>query len=241
MGSAESPDWAGDREKPQHRPTLPTYSIARFPVTNEQYRAFVQDGGYTERRRNCWSAAGWAWKEGAQGPDDDIAAEYLLPNHPRVNVSWHEAQAFCRWLAERRGEDVRLPTEAEWEKAARGPDGKVYPWGDEFDPSRCNTWESEIRQPTAVGSFPDGRSPYEVLDAAGNVWEWTSSIYRPYPYRADDGREDAAAEDWRVLRGGSWFDDAGLARAAYRSDYNPPRDRDDYIGFRVVCSSPISL
>jgi iron(II)-dependent oxidoreductase len=147
------------------------------------------------------------------------------------------------------GQDIRLPTEAEWEKAARGPDGLIYPYGNEFDAEKGNMSETGIGQTSAAGMFPDGAGPYGVLDMSGNVWEWTISLWGEgfevttgkYPYIADDGREDISAPPTarRVLRGGSWDDDGWAARAAFRLR-NSTVFRYYNIGFRlVVCSSPI--
>ncbi len=124
--------------------------------------------------------------------------------------------AYASWLAKTTGQRWRLPSEAEWEKAARGTDGRIYPWGDTFDKTRCNTDESGIGTTTPVGRYPNGESPYHVQDMAGNVWEWTSSLYQPYPYRKNDGRENLNSTDNRVLRGGSWVSNSRDARAAYR-------------------------
>jgi len=191
-----------------------------------------------------------------------------IANHPVVSVSWHEALKYCEWLTETlrawkgapavvskwldatlradRAWRVTLPSEAEWEKAARGIDGRIYPWGNAFDGNLANTWESDVGKTSTVGSFPGGASPAVALDMSGNVWEWTRSLWGPdwqkpafrYPYRPDDGaREDLTAADemLRVVRGGSWGGFDQFARAANRlRDY--PYNRFDFFGFRVVVS-----
>ena len=167
------------------------FELARTPVTNAQYERFVAEGG---------AAAPPHWP----APDD----------HPVTFVDWHEASAFCAWAG------GRLPTEAEWEKAARGTDGRTYPWGDEEDESRAAVGDGIKHGSTSpVGSHPDGASPYGLLDLAGNVWEWTSTEYPPGE---------------RVLRGGS-FASPGLAwaRCTMRSHSRPVR-RQAHIGFRVA-------
>ena len=128
---------------------------------------------------------------------------------------------------------MQLPSEAEWEKAARGINGQRYPWGGEADPDRANYDETGIGASSAVGCFPGGTSPYGCLDMAGNVWEWTASLFRDYPYRADDGREDPTSPDVRVLRGGAFSDFRRVVRCAFR-DYYYPNLGNFYVGFRVV-------
>lgn len=203
-------------ECPAHRVFVSDFYIGAHPVTNAQYAEFVKATG----RR-----APYHWKDGAipEGLDD----------HPVVSVGWHDAVAYCRWRSEQTGAVYRLPTEAEWEKAARGTDGRAWPWGNEFDPEKCNTAEGRGKGTTPVTQFPEGRSPYGCYDMAGNVWEWTSSLYRDYPYKADDGRENPEAEGRRVLRGGSWFNMAGSARSAYRGKETPDYAHGAF-GFRCV-------
>ncbi|MEI2746602.1 MAG: SUMF1/EgtB/PvdO family nonheme iron enzyme [Ottowia sp.] len=159
------------------------------------------------------------------------------PAQPVVGVCWYEARAYCVWLSAQTGQPFRLPTEAEWEAAARGPAGRRHAYGDEFDASRCNAFETRVRRTTPVGVFPGGETPEGLIDMTGNTWDWTGSLYRPYPYIAADGREDPA-EARRVVRGGSWSNDRVSARAVCRSDLGPD-GRFNRFGFRLVCASPI--
>lgn len=215
MGSDKTKDKdAFDRETPQHQVYLPAYRIARVPVTNAEYKRFVDIIGHH---------APVHWPSGQIPPGKD--------DHPVVGVTWHGASAFCQWAG------VRLPSEAEWEKAAawdaRHRRKRIYPWGDEFDATRCNSRESEIGDTTPVDKYPTGVSAYGVLDMAGNVWEWTSSLYKGYPYHGDDGREDPVADGGRVVRGGSFGYDRDDVRCASRDD-GFPDDRYVICGFRVV-------
>jgi formylglycine-generating enzyme required for sulfatase activity len=207
-----------EREVPRHEVNQPAFEIGRHPVTNQEYRAFVRDAGYRPPRH-------WDGDEYPAGKGD----------HPVVCVSWRDALAYCRWLSARTGRAFRLPTEAEWEKAARGTDGRQYPWGNAFDPAKCNTYEGGPGDTTPVGQHPGGASPYGVSDAAGNVWEWCSGLYRPYPYDPDDGREDLEAGGDRTLRGGSWNYYRRYARVSARS-WSAPDSSNALTGFRVAAS-----
>ncbi|MCI0518808.1 MAG: SUMF1/EgtB/PvdO family nonheme iron enzyme, partial [Chloroflexi bacterium] len=149
------------REAPQHTLELPEYWIGKYPVTNLEYQAFIKDGPHPPPR-------GW---DGASYPADE-------GDHPVVNVSWRDSVAYCAWLSAQTGKRYTLPSEAEWEKAARGADGRVYPWGDDFDKTRCNTREGGHGDTSPVGRYsPRGDSPYGCADMSGNVWEWTRSLF----------------------------------------------------------------
>jgi formylglycine-generating enzyme required for sulfatase activity len=162
------------------------------------------------------------------------------PAQPVVGVSWFEARAYCAWLSAETGQPFRLPTEAEWEAAARGKPGRRYTYGYDFDPTLSNTLENHIRHTTPVGIFPGGETPEGLVDMTGNTWDWTSSLFKPYPYDAADGRETPVTGDGRrAVRGGSFGSFQGSVRAAYRY-FDLPNVRNNGLGFRVVCSSPIA-
>jgi len=228
-------DWLTD-EAPQHEVILPAYAISRYPITNAEFARFIDDGGYATRE--YWSQAGWQQKEseGWTQPRYWADEQWNDPSQPVVGVSWYEALAYCNWLAAKTGRPYRLPTEAEWEKAARGADGRHYPWGNTWDAARCNNKERGPGRTTPVGQYPAGDSPYGVSETVGQVWEWCSSKYGGYPYRAEDGREELEGDDMRILRGGSWYNGAARCRCAYRSwDYPGYRNYD--WGFRCVRAS----
>ena len=225
-------------EVDQHEVALTAFAISRYPVTNAEYRRFIEDGGYANR--DYWTEAGWLQKEGSGWPqprywEDD---QWNDPSQPVVGVSWYEAAAYCAWLSANTARQYRLPSEAEWEKAARGTDGRRYPWGNPWDPSRCNNSESGPGRTTPVGQYPEGDSPYGVGDMVGQVWEWCRSKYAPYPYDPSDGREDPEGDELRVLRGGSWGDRSAAAacRCGFRY-WNNPYNRYAYRGFRCVRTS----
>ncbi|MCE7905938.1 MAG: hypothetical protein DYG87_09080 [Anaerolineae bacterium CFX3] len=226
MGSREDNELARDDEKPQHTVEIPDdYWIGQFPITNEQYDLFVQS------RNGKHPVSDWKKKK----------------NHPVVNVSWNDAQAYCKWLNDTHGNELpqglvfRLPTEAEWEKAARGEFGFEWPWGNEFDKNKCNSKEGGKGGTTPVGAYsPAGDSPYGAADMVGNVWEWTRSLFKGYPYQAGDGREDLKASGTRVLRGGSWSSYRSNARCSYRNWYGPDNFNDN-VGVRLVCSPSFHL
>jgi formylglycine-generating enzyme required for sulfatase activity len=215
--------------------------MARYPVTVAQFKAFVENSGYR--------------------PEDPDSLRGI-DNHPVVWVTWHDAMAYCRWLTDRLREwegtpeslatllrekkwRVRLPSEAEWEKAARGENGRIYPWDGKAEPDRANYRETGIGDPSPVGCFPKGKSPLGCFDMAGNVWEWTRSLWGKggdleykYPYDPNDPdreNEDTADEVARVLRGGAFNDSADFVRCAVRH-WLYPSNRGGGIGFRCVCA-----
>lgn len=228
MGSDEGRDQkARDAEFPQHRLDLPVFWINRYPVTVAQFRAFFDAS--EKRPRYQGSLRGFG-------------------NHPVVLVSWFEAMAYCKWVTKalrehahtpesiasllRQGWRMTLPSEAQWEKAARGSDGRIYPWGDTADPNNANYIMTGIGGTSPVGCFPGGANP-AIMDMIGNVLEWTCSAVDDYPYRPEDGREDEASDAGRVLRGGSWDLSAAVCRAAFRAG-TVPGNRNGSFGFRLA-------
>ena len=196
-------------EKPQHQVDVEGFWISRTEVNNAQYRRCVEAG-------KCVP------------PNNELYDKVQSANRPVTDVDWDQANSYAHWVG------GRLPTEAEWEKACRGTDARIYPWGSQPPPNSklLNFEDSGLGSATDVGSYPDGASPYGLQDMAGNVWEWTSSLYRDYPYKADDGREDPESREVRVLRGGSFGDDAQFVRCAFRSWSFPATG--STFGFRVV-------
>jgi len=252
------------------------YFVSKYPVTVAQYQLFVEARGYENEA--LWTSAGRAWRTGEAETKDwpdwlrteygeerfpiagprNYRLEFQTANHPRVGISWYEALAYCRWLNSAfapealglpgGGWKVRLPTDAEWERAARYPDGRQYPWGGEGSKeelsARCNWGGSDLNQTSAVGLYPRGEAACGAADMAGNVWEWCQSVWCPldeafererYNTVTNAGKDLDTVLGKRVLRGGSWFIDApDYLRAAHRSRGDPGY-RYGSCGFRVVC------
>jgi formylglycine-generating enzyme required for sulfatase activity/DNA-binding winged helix-turn-helix (wHTH) protein len=221
---------------------LPEFAIGKYPVTNAEYSRFVEAGGY--REPGHWTRSGW--KEVGKERNEPRFwrdPQFNKPNQPVIGLSWYECVAYCRWFSAQSGRPYRLPTEAEWEKAARGSDGRAYPWGDIFDAARLNAREGEqkVYSTTPVGIYPDGVSPYGLHDCAGNCWEWCASqwTHPPPEYSEENEWSDAYLEGQplRVLRGGSWNYEAEVAQCFYRFRFEP-FGWNDRGGFRLVCSVP---
>ena len=229
MGSDKSKDpQAQSNEMPQHKIHLDEFLIGKYPVTERQYQVFVKKTG---------QKAPSHWKNGSLPPGRE--------EHPIVNVNWGDANAFCKWAAQVSGCAVRLPSEAEWEKAARGTDGRIYPWGSQkLDKKLCNfdagILELFSTKTTPIGKYsPQGDSPYGCADMAGNVWEWVGDWYDGTYYQKSASSNPAGPSSGQVrgLRGGSWLNNGNDLRAAYRLRYDPGVTN-NYIGFRCARSSP---
>lgn len=211
--------------RPQHRVTVADFYVDRWPVTNAEYKKFVDATGHPVPNYNV----SWCDTDGYNWDLDSRTYPSGKADHPIVLITWEDAMAYAAWAGK------RLLTEAEWERAARGFNGNRYPWGNDFEAGFCNCMEAGLNQTSPVGQFsPDGDTPEGVIDMVGNVWEWTNSLYRPYPYDPDDGRESRQAAGFRVLRGASFRNDANVAHCLSRLDgdfrfYNN-------VGFRCAVS-----
>jgi formylglycine-generating enzyme len=238
---------AQDDERPVHRVYMSEFFIGRFPVTNDEYARFIQETGHrapsirelpliaSGARDGLFTelAAAYEWKDGHPPAGHG--------SHPVVLVPHDDALAYCRWLSDALGRLARLPTEAEWEKAARGgTDGQKYPWGDDIDPSRGN-YLADPAVKNERGTRPTGTYPpnaYGLYDMAGNVWEWVSDWYASDYYSISDSRNPRGPESgsMRIVRGGSWVnEDVGMLRCAYRHQV-PPDTYAHSVGFRIVCA-----
>lgn len=260
IGTPEDDPLAYSDEFPRHSVHIPyDYWVARFPVTNQQFEQFVADTGYlTLAERLGWAyvfsvpVLEWQKTEGAdwRHPIGPASSLIDIHDHPAVSIAFFDAWAYLDWLNRTAAADLppghrySLPTEVEWEKAARGLQANRYPWGNVFKPNLC-AWRGAADGigTRAVGQFsPSGDSPYGVADMAGNVWEWTTTRWGPdkseplfiYPYDSADGREDqqAGREDYRIIRGGSFKDDERGVRSACR-DLDPTGYALNNLGFRV--------
>ncbi len=231
MGSNPALDLrALQNEQPQHQVHLSEYYVSTYPITNGQYAAFLKATNHQGHPK--WEVKESWFRSSVQYPVGER-------NHPAIYVSWDDATAFCEWLTTETEYTFSLPTEAEWEKAARGTQGFIYPWGNDWDYTRLNTLYHGPNSPTPVGNYsPQGDSPYGLADMAGNVWEWCADWYDPdfYAARADEDVVDPIGPDEqlkRVLRGGAWSGDQYIVRCAYRRSHDPGA-RTNMYGFRVV-------
>jgi formylglycine-generating enzyme required for sulfatase activity len=219
MGSDKTKDSnANPDEQPQHKVCLTRgFWIGEFDITNAQFDAYVKATGAPHQ------------------VDSSCSATSSAPDQPVVCVSWDDAVGYAKWLG------GRLPTEAEWEFAARGPVSPIYPWGNTFDGSKANTTGNGLGKTTIVGLYPAGASWVGAQDMAGNVWQWVADWYSDSYYQSSTPNDPTGptSGQYRVLRGGSWYSNQGFARAASRSSYVPPDNRFDNIGFRVVCAAPV--
>jgi formylglycine-generating enzyme required for sulfatase activity len=206
-------DNSDPNESPAQQMDLPAFMIDTFEVTNADFADFVDATGFITYREQEESPQNWlaAYVEGKD-------------NHPVVFVTFEDAQAYCEWAGK------RLPTEFEWEKAARGPEGYLFPWGDEYDPSMLNGKDSGLRGTTAVGSYP--ANGYGLFDVAGNVKEWVDSPYVAYP--GSDYQDSHYSPDFRGIRGGGWFDEAEFVLSTNRNGGDPKITANDDIGFRCA-------
>jgi len=259
-------------EEPSHKVYASEYSIGKYPVTNLEYAAFYDAKGYEDK--NYWSEDGWKWRMGAYDLDlswiDDEKArqnykdwlarrpielrdkpffwedlQWNASNLPVVGVTWFEAEAYCKWLSQQAKKNYQLPTEAQWEKAARGIQNHIWSWGNAWDGTLSNNGDEEtsenLNRTSPVGMYPNGASDYGALDMLGNVWEWCADWYDTeiYTQRANEHIKDPlgpAAGSLRVLRGGAWYNDRNYVRCASRFR-NFPVNFDYFVGFRIVLSS----
>jgi formylglycine-generating enzyme required for sulfatase activity len=238
MGSTTSDPYYNTDELPQHTVYLDAYQISKYEVTNAQYKAFMDAGGYSISA--YWATDGWNWRttNSITQPYWWSTGEYnsgtAFPNHPVVGVSWYEAYAFCNWAG------GHLPTEAQWEKAARGTDSSNYwPWGSTWDAGKCNSYYNTAPDTFAYSSpvdfFTTGISPYGVYDMAGNVWEWVNDWYQSDYYSVSTSSNPAGPTTGtsRVIRGGSFIGNDNNCRVSYRASGGPD-GRNSSLGFRLA-------
>ncbi|MEA2572986.1 MAG: hypothetical protein QOH93_284, partial [Chloroflexia bacterium] len=247
-----------EAERGQHSVELTNYLIGKYPVTNAQFELFIQDDGY--KSRQLWTESGWAWIRGEGEGHDRPKPRRNLPaywhhptlghanrNAPVVGITWYEAAAYCQWLRMKTNLPYRLPSEAEWEKAARGTDGRVWPWGNQMTQKLLASVISTHRIINPVGYTSEGNSPYGVSEMLG-MWQWCSTAWGsnfvlseyPYPYMRDE-RENLEGSKYRHLRGGNWsFYVEVLPRCAFRH-WDMADNWYYLIGFRVACDAPDSI
>jgi serine/threonine-protein kinase len=240
MGSTDADTYAASDEKPQHPVILNAFWIDETEVTNQLFSSFVSDTGYQTDAKKTGSSyvyAGSAWTQtnGADwehptGPGSDISGK---EKYPVIHVSWNDAVAYCEWA------DRRLPTEAEWEKVARGTDGRTYPWGNAAPNDTLLNYNQNIGDTTEVGKYPNGKSIYGAYDMAGNVWEWVNDWYSDTYYKSSPSSNPLGPDSgqYRVLRGGSWNYFVNGMRSAFR--YRDVPTYTNFVsGFRCARSLP---
>ncbi len=197
-------------ESPVSKISLAEFYIDQTPVTNAEYKKFIDaNANHAVPFVDENAVLAFTWDKTTRGFPQG------RDQYPVVLVSWNDAMAYCQWAGK------RLPTEAEWEKAARGTDGRLWPWGNTWDTSKANSVEQKKGDAVPVGKYPTGASPYGALDMVGNVWQWTSSLDKPYPYDAKDGREDPNAVGLRITRGGAWGFGPAVDRTSLRNRFDP--------------------
>jgi len=235
------------KEQPQKEIYLDNFWIMQTEVTVEQYGRFMESDGYMNE--DYWSEEGWSWKSGPLGrigimgktqPGDWAKAGWNEPQQPVISVTWFEAEAYANWLSSESGLVYKLPTEAQWEKAARGTEAFIFPWGSIWDTEKANSKlkMDGYEQTAPVGSFPAGASPYGALDMAGNVLEWTSDRYDENYYERIDsrGRVNEQGTKLRTVRGGAWNGGLSTMRTTYRYGF-AQKTRSNTVGFRLVMLS----
>ncbi len=267
MGSKDNNELAWGDEKPQHNLQIPyDYWAGKFPMNFSGFREFVHATSYVTRAETegwcwVWNVEGEKWEKSEEAswkhPLGNRKSVESIENDPVIQVCWYDAIAFCEWLNQNhiqklpQGYHFRLPSEAEWEKAARGPNGNEWSWGNWFDSQLCNSRESGRLRTVKVGSYsPQGDSVYGVADMSGNIWEWTITLWGDdrdnptfvYPYCQHDGRENLSAGEnfYRIVRGGSYKDDPKNVRSAIR-DLDPPHYSLSNLGFRVFVAPIIEM
>lgn len=230
-----------DDEKPVHQVPVEGFWMGRYPVTNQQFQEFLQASGY--KKEQWWIPAGWVWRRenAVERPSLWLDEIWNGDNQPVVGISWYEAYAYTQWASSVSGLEIALPTEAQWEKAARWTDKRTYPWGNDNPTKKLLNFAVNVGKTTDVGTYSElGDSPYGCGDMSGNVWEWCLSQWvSDYPYKADE-RNDVAGNSPRILRGGSWNSIPYNCRAVSRFNLNP-LNRFNYFGFRVCVRRPPSL
>lgn len=226
-----------ENTKPVQRIYLDAYMICKYPVTNQEFKRFIDDNGY--HKEEFWTVEGWLWRTNERVTVPlfwyDLKSNYS--NSPVGGINWYEAAAYITWLSKITGKPYRLPSEAEWEKAARGTDGREYSWGNNFDKNLCNTDEGNLKRTTPVGIFPSVESPYGCLDMMGNVWEWCSDWYEREYYKNSPLKNPQGIEfgTERVFRGGSWLSGSLSCSSIFRGR-GQPKTRFKTLSFRIAMS-----